>query len=254
MITRDILRRFIMPNATDTQQKFWGRTCTVGIVLCALVVSTFTTDALVLLGGLAVAYGFQMWPALIAVCWWPFLTRQGVVVGLTAGLIAVTLTDTIGQNIFAALGITPPWGRWPWTIHSAGWGILFNLSLAILVSAMTQNAADTDHRMQYHRFLRQHASLPVHKQGLVPVAWIVTLAWFFFAIGPGAVIGNWIFGNPNDPTTWWFGLPSIWTWQLLFWALGVAMMWFLAVKMEMSTVPESEIQELVEVKAQPAVR
>jgi Na+/proline symporter len=26
MITRDILRRYIMPNATDTQQKFWGRT------------------------------------------------------------------------------------------------------------------------------------------------------------------------------------------------------------------------------------
>ncbi|MEZ5584896.1 MAG: hypothetical protein R3F37_20910 [Candidatus Competibacteraceae bacterium] len=246
MITRDILRRYIMPNATDTQQKFWGRTFTVCIVLSALVVATFTTDALVLLGGLAVAYGFQMWPALIAVCWWPYLTRQGIVVGLIAGLIAVTLTDTMGQNVFAALGIEAPWGRWPWTIHSAGWGIFFNLGLAVLISAVTQNRAETEHRMQYHNFLQHHAALPVHKKGLVPVAWIVTLVWFFFGIGPGAVIGNWIFGNPNDPTTWLFGIPSIWTWQILFWILGVTMMWFLAVKMEMSTVPETAVEELVE--------
>jgi hypothetical protein len=71
------------------------------------------------------------------------------------------------------------------------------------------------------------------------------LFWFFFAIGPGAVLGNWIFGNPNDASTWLFGIPSIWTWQLLFWAIGVFMMWFLAFKMEMSTVPEREIEELV---------
>ena len=87
-----------------------------------------------LLGGLAVAYGFQMWPALIAVCWWPFLTRQGVTVGLVAGLIAVTLTESIGVQWFGV-----PWGRWPLTIHSAGWGMLFNLGLAILVSAFTQD-------------------------------------------------------------------------------------------------------------------
>lgn len=254
MITRDILRRFIMPNASDTQQKIWGRTFVVCIVLAALVVATTATDALVLLGGLAVAYGFQMWPALIAVCWWPFLTRQGVVVGLIAGLLAVTFTESIGFSIASAFGIELPWGRWPWTIHSAGWGILFNMGLAIIVSAMTQNSEDLAHRMEYHSFLRRHASLPIHKKSLVPAAWIVTLAWFFFGIGPGAVIGNWIFGNPNDPTTWWFGIPSIWTWQILFWGLGVAMMWFLAFKMEMSTVPETEIEELVEGAPQPAVR
>ena len=77
--------------------------------------------------------GFQMWPSLIAVCWWPFLTRAGVTLGLIAGLIAVTLTESIGVSIFKSLGIDP-WGRWPLTIHSAGWGILFNLGIAIIVS------------------------------------------------------------------------------------------------------------------------
>jgi len=78
------------------------------------------------------------------------------------------------------------------------------------------------------------------------LAWIITLAWFFFGIGPGAVIGNWIFGNPNEPATWIFGMPSIWAWQLLFWALGVAMMWFLAYIMQMSTVPETEVESLAD--------
>ena len=79
------------------------------------------------------------------------------------------------------------------------------------------------------------------------MAWAVTLAWMFFGIGPGAVIGNWIFGAPNAGyAAWTFGIPSIWAWQILFWALGVGMMWLLAYKMEMSTVPETEIEALVE--------
>ncbi|HKJ76203.1 MAG TPA: sodium:solute symporter family protein, partial [Gammaproteobacteria bacterium] len=242
MLTRDVLKRFIMPNASHAQQKFWGRVGVIVIVLAALAVATTATDALVLLGGLAVAYGFQMWPALIAVCWWPWLTRQGVTLGLVAGLIAVTLTEQIGMQWF---GIEA-WGRWPLTIHSAGWGILFNMGIAIIVSAVTQNPEDRAHRMSFHDFLREHAGLSAAKKSLVPAAWILTLVWLFFGIGPGAVIGNTIFGNPNDPTTWMFGMPSIWAWQLLWWAIGVFMMWFLAYKMEMSTVPTKEIEVLHE--------
>jgi len=239
MLTRDLLKHFMMPNASHGAQKFWGRVGVGVIVLAALVVATTSKDALVLLGGLAVAYGFQMWPSLMAVCWFPWLTRQGCTIGLIAGLVAVTATETVGQN----LGITA-WGRWPLTIHSAGWGILFNLGLAIIISAMTQNTGETQHRMKFHSFLREHASLPAAKKGLVPIAWIITLVWFFFGIGPGAVIGNTIFGNPNDFATWTFGMPSIWAWQVLWWALGVGMMWFLAYKMELSTVPETEIISL----------
>jgi hypothetical protein len=72
------------------------------------------------------------------------------------------------------------------------------------------------------------------------------LCWFFFGVGPGAVIGNDIFGNPQDAPTWTFGIPSIWAWQLIWWAGGVFMMWFLAYKMEMSTVPNIEVEALQE--------
>ncbi len=236
MITRDLVKRYLLPEANDKQQKFFGRAFVVIIVILALMVAATATDALVLLGGLAVAYGFQMWPSLIAICFWPWLTRQGITLGLIAGLIAVTCTETIGQS----LGITA-WGRWPLTIHSAGWGIFFNLGIAIIVSFLTQNKDDLDHKMKYHNFLNEYAGLPNEKKNLVPLAWIITLLWFFFGIGPGAVIGNWVFGNPTDPNTWIFGIPSIWAWQILFWIIGVYMMWMLAYKMELSTPSKKEL-------------
>ncbi len=239
MLTRDLLKRFVMPNATHAQQKLYGRIGVVFIVFAALMVATTATDALVLMGGLAVAYGVQMWPALIAVCWWPFLTRQGVVVGLVAGLIAVTLTENIGAQFM-------PWGRWPMTLHSAFWGIFFNLGLAILVSALTQDKDEREHRMTFHDFLRDHAGLPAEKRAFVPLAWIVVLIWFFFGIGPGAVIGNWVFGDPTNARTWLFGIPSIWAWQLVWWILGVFMMWFLAYWMELSRIPAKEVEALHE--------
>jgi solute:Na+ symporter, SSS family len=252
MLTRDLYKRFINPTASHGTQKMFGRIGVVVICGLALVVATTSQDALVLLGGLAVAYGFQMWPALIATCWWPWLTREGVTAGLIAGLLAVTMTESIGPDWF---GITA-WGRWPWTIHSAGWGILFNLGVAVLVSAFTQKKEMHDHKMTYHDYLNEKCTLSPGKKNLKPLAWIITLAWFFFAIGPGAVVGNTIFGNPNDATTWTFGIPSIWAWQILWWALGVFMMWFLAYKMEMSTMPEREIIALTEdigdAKAGPA--
>ena len=242
MLTRDLLKHYLMPSATHAQQKLAGRIGVAAIVLAALVVATTSSDALVLLGGLAVAYGFQMWPSLIAICWWPWLTRSGVTLGLIAGLAAVTLTESIGQTWF---GIEA-WGRWPLTIHSAGWGMLFNLSIAILVSFVPQNQEDHEHKMTFHNFLRDHAGLSPEKRALVPRAWVFVIVWFIFAIGPGAVIGNTIFGSPLDSTTWTFGIPSIWAWQILWWVIGVVMMWFLAYKLEMSTVPTRDVEALHE--------
>ena len=247
MLTRDLYRRYLNPKASHTTQKLFGRLGVVAIVFAALMVATFSRDALVLLGGLAVAFGFQMWPSLAAVCWFPWITRQGATWGLAAGLVGVMFTESIGINLLSVFGLDA-WGRWPLTIHSAGWGILLNLVVCIAASAMTQKDADTSHRMKFHNFLKEHAGLPKEKAKLKPIAWIVTLAWMFFGIGPGAVIGNDIFGAPGEGINggWTFGIPSIWAWQILFWVLGIGMMWFLAYKMEMSTVPEKEVEALTD--------
>lgn len=248
MLTRDLYKRYLNPTASHGTQKMFGRLGVGFIVLAALVVATFSRDALVLLGGLAVAFGFQMWPSLAAVTWFPWITRQGATWGLAAGLLGVIFTENFGASIAGIVGLDLPWGRWPWTIHSAGWGMILNLAVCIPLSAMTQSdSAARTHRMKYHNFLREHASLSADKKKLVPLAWIITLAWMFFGIGPGAVIGNTIFGAPNAGVAGWtFGIPSIWAWQILFWILGVGMMWFLAYKMEMSTMPDKEVTALVE--------
>lgn len=246
MLTRDILKHFIMPDASHATQKLCGRIGVGIIVLAALVVASTSKDALVLLGGLAVAFGFQMWPALIAVCYVPWFTKYGITLGLFFGIIGVIATETFGGSIAAAFGYELPWGRWPWTMHSAFWGMLLNMGTAIIVSAVTQNKTSYEHRMTFHNFLREHASMSPEKRSLVPAGWIIVLVWFMFAIGPGAVFGNTIFGNPQDSSTWIFGMPSIWAWQIIWWVLGVFMMWFLAYKLEMSTVPHKEVEALVE--------
>ena len=72
----------------------------------------------------------------------------------------------------------------------------------------------------------------------------MTTVWFLFAIGPFCVIGNTLFGDPTTPEKWFLGIPSIWLWQLLWWVLGIYMMYFLAYKLEMSTNITREIQAL----------
>jgi Na+/proline symporter len=244
ILTRDLYKRYLNPSATHVTQKLFGRLGVSFIVICALLVATYSRDALVLLGGLAVAFGFQMWVPLAAVCYLPWITRLGATCGLAAGLAGVAMTDSVGQILF---GPALPWGRWPLTIHSAGWGIFCNILVCVLVSALTQNSKQRAHRMKFHIFLREHTHLPPAKRNHIPLAWVLTLTWFLVGVGPGAVLGNWIFGEPTaGRRAWLFGIPSIWAWQILFWLLGIALLWFLAYHLEMATMPKKEVEALVD--------
>ncbi len=236
MLTRDLLMRFLVTDAEDRTQRFAGRLCVMLVLVLALVVASTATDALALLGGLAAAYGFQMWPALIAACYWPFLTRQGVAAGLVVGLVVVTLTDSTAERW---LGITA-WGRWPLTIHPAAWGMVFNLGTAVLVSLFTRD--DGARKREFHDLLRTHATLPPSRRRLVPWAWAAVLVWAFFALGPGVVVGNTAFGDPARPESWILGMPSLWAWLVLWWLLGVALVAFLAYHMRLSTAPPGAIR------------
>ncbi len=237
MLSRDIYVRFLNPRATAAQQKLWGRAWILGVTVAALLVATFSTDALVMLGGLAVSYGTQMWVPLLGLCYWPWLTRQGVVAGLAAGLVTVTLTGPVHYGwlriVQEGLGI----GAYPLTIHCAGWGILVNLVVAVTVSARTQpDRTEYNRRLTYHRFLRLQAGTPPHKAHLKPWGWGLAMVWFLCAIGPLAVLGNDFFlFDAKDPATWPLGIPPLWLWQILWWGAGIFLMWFLAYKLEFST-------------------
>ncbi|MCS5638811.1 MAG: sodium:solute symporter family protein [Candidatus Marinimicrobia bacterium] len=230
MITRDIYKHFLNPSASESMQKLAGRIFVVVVAGAALVVAATSTDALVMLGGLAVAYGFQMYPALLGNLYFSGISRRGVVAGLIAGLVAVTLTDKM-SSLFPV-----PWGAYPLTIHSAGWGILFNIIFTMAGSRLFPDDGQTmAKRRKRHEYLREIAGVPDDKKKWIPVAWGLTLFWFLVGFGPFAIVGNTLFSNPNDPLTWApLGLPSLWVWQFCFLAFGIFVMWFLAFYMGLS--------------------
>ena len=230
MITRDIYKNYIDEEVTEDRQKFIGRLFVVVVAVAALVVAIVSTDALVMLGGLAVAYGFQMYPALFGNLYCKWISKTGVTMGLIAGLLAVTLTDKM-SSVFPL-----PWGAYPLTIHSAGWGIFFNIIFTGFGSYFfpdsDQKNLDKEKR---HAFLSEVAGVPESKKKLVPLAYCLVIFWFLFGFGPFAMIGNTLFSDPNIPATWApFNLPSIWIWQLVFLFFGIFVMWFLAFYMGFS--------------------
>tara|TARA_B100001245_G_C22890803_1_gene428985 strand:- start:1242 stop:3140 length:1899 start_codon:yes stop_codon:yes gene_type:complete len=230
MVTKDIYAKYISPDATDKSQKFTGRLFVVLVTVAALFVAANSSQAIVMLGGLAVAYGFQMYPSLIGLCYYKGFTRKGVVAGLVVGLIAVTLTDkTSGW-----FGV--PWGAYPFTIHSAGWGILFNLITTTVVSLLTRESdLRKKIKQQKHDLLQAVSGMNQERKKKIRSAWVLTLIWFLVGFGPFATIGNSLFSDPNLPQLWApLSLPSLWVWQLLFLAYGVFVMWYLAFYMGLS--------------------
>ena len=230
MVTRDVYKNYFSKEATDKTQKFFGRVFVVIVAGAALIVAAKSTQAIVMLGGLAVAYGFQMYPSLIGLCYFPKLSTKSVVAGLIAGLIAVTLTDK------TSAWFSVPWGAYPLTIHSAGWGILVNLFTVAMGSFLFPDSTQLSERKnRRHTFLQSISGLSPERKKLVPLAWFLTLVWFLIGFGPFATIGNTLFSDPNNPVTWTpFGLPSLWVWQLLFLLYGIFVMWFLAFYMGLS--------------------
>ena len=230
MVTRDIYAKFISPKASDKNQKLSGRIFVIIVTGAALIVAANSSQAIVMLGGLAVAYGFQMYPALIGICYYKGFTQKGVVAGLVVGLIAVTLTDRTS----AWFGV--PWGAYPLTIHSAGWGIFFNLIITFLVSHFSaETDAERNNKAKKHQLLQAVSGMNSARKKKIRLAWILTLIWFLVGFGPFATIGNTIFSDPNSPALWApFALPSIWVWQIMFLGYGIFVMWFLAFHMGMS--------------------
>jgi SSS family solute:Na+ symporter len=194
---------------------------------------------------LVLALSAQLLLPLFAICWVPWFTRAGIYAGLVSGIIVVLLTDFPGLLIQQAMFDGAVWGASPMTMHAAGWGLLVNMVVVICVSAVTQSSDDLGHRIAFHDDLQTYAPIDEEARGLVPVAWIFTIAWFLFALGPGAVIGNSIFGAPDQPVQGWnFSVPSIWAWQIFMWALGVALIWFLTTRLGVSRPVEGVVEPI----------
>ena len=238
IVTRDIVKRFFLKNMNNEKQIFSSRILLGLFFIISLALSIQSLETILSVGIFSLSIACQMFVPLIAICYFPWLTKQGVGLGIVVGIIAVLSTDIVAQTLF---GDFIKWNKWPLTIHSSVWGVLFNLIASISISFVTQDAKETNHRQKFHDFIDDYKSHSIMRKSLKPSAWIVTVTWIFFALGPGSIIGNNIFGKPGDIESWSFGIPSIWVWEIISWILGIILIWFLAVKMEMSTSPEKNI-------------
>tara|TARA_Y100001970_G_scaffold262394_1_gene346582 strand:+ start:1177 stop:3243 length:2067 start_codon:yes stop_codon:yes gene_type:complete len=242
IITRDLYKTYVNKNISWKNELIAVRLITMLIFLAALYLATFAKPAMVIFSGISISIAFQFLVVLLGLVWFPWINRGAAIAGIIVGIIIVILTETIGQQIS---GNRLPWGRWPLTIHSGVWGLLFNVFVCFSVSAfsaLTKMDKHRDHRQKFHDFLNEHMGLHPSRTKLRSFAYVIALIWLFFGAGPGQVLGNNFFGSPDAGyDAWILKIPSLWGYQLIWWFLGIGLIWFLANKMDLSTLPNKPI-------------
>lgn len=237
LLVMELLARDLLPDLSPRGRRLTARV-TLGVLYLAIAMLAAYAPLLAEIGGgLALSLSVQLLPALIGLCWVRWMSRSAVLVGLVFGILLVLFTEPAGLLVFEALFVELPWGRWPLTIHSAGWGLAFNLAACLLASIFTARDAERPRRDRLHDvFLREHRQ-DLGGPAARGAKWSLILIWTFFALGPGAILGNRFFSNPifTDAAPVML-LPSLWVWQILFWLLGAFVTWWLAYKAGLSVL------------------
>ena len=223
ILLRDVWWRKVRKQKGGHAEQIWvNRVFVTIITILALTAGLKSQAALVMLGGLATAFGFVMYVPQLGVLWgwrWP---GWGAVFGILAGMVAVFLT----YRVF----------RYPLTIHCAAWGTGVGLLFCYLLRAL--GVKDSQETVDRQKELRGWLDA-IETPGPSGMAWrkamkVIVPLWYLFAIGPFVVIGNSAFS--------FAGFPPLWSWQIAWWIIGIVMMWALCFKAEMSTVTEEQIQ------------
>ncbi|PWE54965.1 hypothetical protein DEM27_18715 [Metarhizobium album] len=209
------------------------------LALVSVLLQVLTPVTLTVLASLALPLAFQLWTPLLGITWLRWITRPAAVTGVGFGIAGVLLTEPFGIAVLFFFGLDLPWGRAPWTIHSAAWGMAANLAVTLLVSAFTQRRGFGEQALEARRFLLETVRSRPRVMALRSTAWSIALAWFFLAVGPGLIFGNYAFLGPDG--SWPLGMPSLWGWGLMFWVAGLGLVWFLSYKMEMASPLAGEV-------------
>ena len=229
IITLDLIWRFVLPDLTGQGRQLAARIALAIIFAAMALMAALAPLWSAVFGSVALSLSAQLLPAYLGLCWAPWISRSAVLTGLVFGCILVLFTEPPGLILFESLFIDLPWGRWPLTVHSAGWGLGFNFATCLLVAIFTRAGPERAHRQilhdEFHRAHRVDFGGPAARGA----KWSLTLIWAFLAMGPGAILGNSFFSHPvfsDDEAV--LGVASLWVWQILFWFLGVLIVWWLA--------------------------
>ncbi|MBU1193906.1 MAG: sodium:solute symporter family protein [Proteobacteria bacterium] len=223
IIQRDVWWRYVKKQGGSHKEQIWtNRIFATILAVAAVVVSLTSSDAIVMIGGFATAFGTIMYLCLMGVHWGFKFPSIGAVLGLIAAIIACFLTYYIWQ--------------YPLSMHTAFWGIFTGLVVAYLCRAIgIKDSEETIARQKEVREWLDSIDGPSEKGKM----WrsrmkIIVPIWYIMALGPGVLIGNTAFS--------FCGFPAIWSWQIVWWILGIVMMWALCFKAEMSTTSDEQIR------------
>lgn len=224
------------------------RVVVVVLAVIALLMTFMTPAAVSALGAMALPLSAQLVGPLAGILWFRWITPPAAVVGFGFGVAAVFLTDAVGIYILSYLGLELPWGRYPWTIHSAGWGLFCNAVAIGVVSTVSRHRALPGASQAIRDFIQQYFSARTPRW-LNSLAWSIVLVWGFLAIGPGTLFGNFAFVGAEGQ--WILSVPSLWAWSVLFWLLGLVLVWFLSFRMGLAS---PEIPAIEPLPSRPAIR
>ncbi len=223
IIQRDVWWRYVRRQGGSHSEQIWtNRVMATLLTVAAVIVSLTSSDAIVMIGGFATTFGTVMYLMLIGVHWGFKFPSTGAALGLLAGIIVNMLTYFV-------------W-KYPLSMHTAFWGIFTGLVVAYGCRALGfKNTEETDARQKEVRQWLDSIDGP-SESGKVWRARmkVVVPLWYFFALGPGILLGNTAFT--------FCGFPAIWAWQIVWWIVGIVMMWALCFKAEMSTTSEEQIR------------
>ena len=241
LISSDVVHRYLAPDLTGDGRRLAARIALAVVYGAVALTAAYGPLSAAILASVALGLGAQLLPAFIGLCWAPWIGRQSVITGLLFGTLLLVFTEPPGLIAFEGLFLDLPWGRWPLTIHSTAWGLVFNVAACLLVALFTRSGPEREHREILHRMFRQVA--PPSRAGAATTAkWSLTLIWTFLALGPGAVLGNAFFSKPmfteGDVS---LGAPSLWVWQVVFWFFGVLLTWWLAYRGRMAIVDQPAV-------------
>lgn len=248
MLARDVFQAMVAPDLSHQRQISIARASALIICLLATIFAVLMPSGLLGSGRLAISFSLQLLPAIVGVCWIAWFSGRAVLYGLVVSLLVVLVTDQTGMQLLNyVLPIELPWQPWPLGVNAAVWGLCVNVALVLAISAATQSESSSRHRERVHRFLNDYATKTPRRFRRIPNAWTFLIIWFAFAVGPGAILGNRVFGDPAAGTDGWrLLLPSLWAWQVVWWVLGIALMWYLIYRMRLTDNPIGQVDPLVD--------
>lgn len=202
------------------------------IFALSLILIIFFKKIVLLLSFFSLSLSLQLLTPILSFCFFPFINKVGIIIGILTGMLVVFLTEEIGLIFFDEYLI---WGKWPFYFSSGFWGIIFNVTFSILFSLLFQNNKEKKFRENFHLKINIHEDNFTYgncKKNFILTVLILT--WILFSLGPLNIFGNYLFGDPRIIQNWFLNLPSILIWQLLSWFLGIIIIWIILFKLKLS--------------------